>query len=74
LVQNLLKQHGIGMDRPLIAINPVAKWETKLWPEKKFARLADVLIERYHAKILFTGGLQDRPAINKIIFHILYGA
>ena len=70
LARDLLKQHGIGMNGPLIAINPVAKWETKLWPEKKFARLADKLIEKYHAKILFTGGLQDRPTINKIVFHM----
>ena len=52
---------------PVIAINPMAKWKTKLWPEERFAQLADQLIERMQATIYFTGGREDRSAIGRIM-------
>jgi len=51
----------------LVAINPVAKWETKLWDNEKFAVLADRLIEEYGAKIVFTGGAEDYQSIETIL-------
>jgi len=51
---------------PLIAINPVAKWETKLWQNEKFAHLADLLIEKYQANIFFTGAAEDFQVIEDI--------
>jgi len=66
-VDGLLRTYGLLEAKPLIAINPVAKWETKLWPNKKFARLADGLIDAYDAKILFTGGSGDRQTIQNIV-------
>ncbi len=52
---------------PLVAINPVAQWETKLWDITKFSRLADSLIEKYKATVLFTGSPADREYIDSII-------
>lgn len=52
--------------RPLIAINPMAQWPTKLWPEAHFAQLADRLVERRQAGIFFTGGPEDRNVIEAI--------
>jgi lipopolysaccharide heptosyltransferase II len=52
--------------KSLIAINPVAKWETKLWPKKQFAELADMLIGQYDMKIVFTGGIKDYSIIQAI--------
>ncbi|PLX49690.1 MAG: lipopolysaccharide heptosyltransferase I, partial [Desulfobacteraceae bacterium] len=57
-IDELMKQHGINDVKSLIAINHVAKWETKLWPNKKFAELADMLIDQYDMKIVFTGGIK----------------
>ncbi|MCP4344754.1 MAG: lipopolysaccharide heptosyltransferase II [Desulfobacterales bacterium] len=51
----------------LAALNPVAKWETKLWSNLKFAILADKLAEKYNARIVLTGGPEDRPVIQDII-------
>ena len=65
-IDELMKQHGINDVKSLIAINPVAKWETKLWPNKKFAEFADMLIDRYDVKILFTGGIKDYSIIQSI--------
>ncbi len=65
-IDELMKQHGINDMKSLIAINPVAKWETKLWPNKKFAELADMLIDQYNLKIVFTGGIKDYSIIQTI--------
>ena len=65
-IDELMKRHGINGLKSFIAINPVAKWETKLWPNKKFAELADKLIDRYDIKIVFTGGIKDYSIIQAI--------
>jgi 3-deoxy-D-manno-octulosonic-acid transferase/heptosyltransferase-1 len=64
---DLLIQHGIKTPELLAAINPVAKWETKLWDNAKFAKLADSLIKQYNAKVFFTGSAEDRELILDII-------
>jgi 3-deoxy-D-manno-octulosonic-acid transferase/heptosyltransferase-1 len=53
-------------DRPLVAINPVAQWETKLWREDGFARLADRLIWEHGVRVVFTGGPDDVPMVAAI--------
>jgi heptosyltransferase I len=54
-------------DRPLIAINPVARWITKLWPERRFAELADRLVKEKNAVVIFTGSPDDRAVNDRII-------
>jgi len=66
-VDDLMRRYGLLGAKTLIAINPVAKWETKLWANKKFSQLADMLIHLYDAKIVFTGGPDDRPTIQDIM-------
>jgi heptosyltransferase-1 len=53
--------------RPLVAVNPVARWKTKLWEERKFAELADRLIKEKNAVVIFTGSPDDRPVIERIL-------
>jgi len=57
-----------GLDRrgPLVAVNPVAQWPTKLWPEARFAALAGRLQARYDARVVLTGGSGDREAVGRI--------
>ncbi|MBW1748232.1 MAG: glycosyltransferase family 9 protein, partial [Deltaproteobacteria bacterium] len=66
-VDGLMRTYGMLGAKPLVAINPVAKWETKLWANKKFSQLADILIDRYDAKIVFTGGPEDGSTIQDIM-------
>ena len=66
-VDDLLRRYGFENPQRIVAINPVAKWETKLWSNQKFAQLADSLIEEYACGIVFTGSLNDRLAIDNII-------
>lgn len=51
----------------LVAVNPVARWKTKLWSERKFAELADRLISEKNAVVVFTGSPDDRNVIDRII-------
>ncbi len=70
-VNALLEQKGVKNSRLLVAINPVAKWETKLWSEEKFSNLADRLIEEYDVTVIFTGGAEDRETVERIISGML---
>lgn len=58
---------GLDTGKPFAAVNPMAKWETKLWYNDRFSELADNLAEKYDANILFTGSREDRPAVEDII-------
>lgn len=66
-VHSLLKENGLISEEKIICINPQATWATKLWDNKKFADLSDRIQEHYDARIVFTGGAEDRPVINAII-------
>jgi 3-deoxy-D-manno-octulosonic-acid transferase/heptosyltransferase-1 len=63
-VQILLLEHNLE-SKNFIAINPVALWETKLWSDEKFARLADLISDKLKMKAVFTGS--EREPLGKII-------
>lgn len=50
-----------------VAINPVAAWETKLWPTHRFAEVADRLIQHHNARVYFTGSRDDRRLVEQIM-------
>ncbi|MGB5157582.1 glycosyltransferase family 9 protein [Desulfobacterium sp. N47] len=54
-------------DQSIIAVNPMAKWKTKLWEADKFSRLALMLQKDLSCRIIFTGSKQDVPVIDGII-------
>ncbi len=59
---------GFIKDGALLAvINPVARWRTKLWPEKNFAELADRLIKERGAVVIFTGSADDSEITSRIV-------
>lgn len=61
----LLDEAGMG-GRPMVAINPVAKWPTKLWDTGRFARVADWLVREAGCGVLLTGGVEDRSVTRAI--------
>jgi heptosyltransferase-1 len=61
----LLRAAGVRDQDRLVAINPVARWPTKLWEPASFAALADRL-EREGLCVVFTGGPQDKAALDEI--------
>ena len=63
---DLLDRHGIGADALFVAVNPMAKWSTKLWGNTQFARLASQIKAGLKAKVVFTGSVKDRLEIAAI--------
>ena len=61
----LLRECGVREKDRMIAMNPVARWPTKLWDAQSFAALADRL-EGDGICVVFTGGAQDGPALDEI--------
>jgi heptosyltransferase I len=67
--QQLLAVSGIGLDQPFVAINPVAKWPTKLWAAERFRELAERLSKKGF-QVAFTGSKEDRPLIDEIALRL----
>ena len=63
--EQLLVENGVRLDQPFIAINPVAKWPTKLWAAERFRELAERLLND-GSQVVFTGSKEDRPFIDEI--------
>jgi len=64
-VDNLINTNGLP-ELPLVAINPVARWETKLWEPAKFAELADRIKNDLRCEVIFTGSKQDMAVVGEI--------
>src|SRR5439155_7340875 len=45
---------------PLVGLHPGAKGAARRWPAERFAALADALVERCGARIVLTGGADER--------------
>jgi len=44
----VLRRYGVPLDRSLLAINPGAKFgSAKCWPPERFARVADLMMDRF---------------------------
>ena len=56
-----------GNKSTLVAITPMAKWESKLWEMNRFASLADTISEKLGAEVIFTGSESDKAAIDNIL-------
>ena len=63
---NFLIDHQIDKERPLIAIHPGSPIPLKRWAPERYAELADWLIARKRAKILFVGVKDEIPIITEI--------
>jgi 3-deoxy-D-manno-octulosonic-acid transferase/heptosyltransferase-1 len=65
-VDDLLQRYGVVNPRRFVVINPVAKWESKLWSNRKFAQLADRIVAQYDVGVVFSGSFEDRQTIHQI--------
>ena len=66
----LMAQYQIDAQAPFVAINPMAKWETKLWDQQKFGRVADHIQTVFGLPVVFTGGSEDRAYIDDVMAHM----
>lgn len=63
--EDLLRRHGLG-GRLVIGFNPGASHPVNRWGTDRFARLADLLSERFGAGILVLGSESDVPLAEEI--------
>lgn len=62
----LLAEAEVRPNALVVALNPQARWRTKLWEEERFARLGEVLARRYGARILVIGSSSDLPLARRL--------
>jgi heptosyltransferase I len=72
-IKNLLRSHMISEADRVVAINPMARWDTKLWQSHKFAHVADRISENGF-KVCFTGAKDDIDEIEKILSFMTHTA
>ncbi len=60
--------HSLGLDtsKMLIGLHPGSVWATKRWSAEGFARLIELLKERYTCEILLFGGPEDGEVVAKV--------
>lgn len=72
-IKILLQAYMISETDRIVVINPMARWDTKLWQSRKFAQVADRICEKGF-KVCFTGGRDDIEEIEKIRSFMSHGA
>jgi heptosyltransferase-1 len=65
--KNRLSELTRNGESPLVLCHPMSRWQTKIWPESNFARLAVEIVEKLHATVVFTGSAEDRDAIAAVM-------
>jgi 3-deoxy-D-manno-octulosonic-acid transferase/heptosyltransferase-1 len=65
-IENFMLENNLQTKR-LVAINPMARWKTKLWEPDRFTLLADIVQKELNLKVVFTGSQQDRVVIDEIV-------
>src|SRR5690348_12307312 len=52
--------------KPLVAIRAASNWQSKTWLPERWASVADTLVERYDAQVIFVGTAGEREHIDAI--------
>ncbi len=68
-VQNFLRQSWYSSKQKLIGINALAsqRWVSKAWAIESYAKVADMLANKFNARIVFTGTGDSKEVIEQII-------
>jgi heptosyltransferase-2 len=64
--RSLFKDNGIGAGDMVIGIHSGGHYASQRWPVERFARLADMAIKRYGAKIYIIGSLEEKTLIDSM--------
>ena len=65
-VKQFLLENNLSDMKPLIAINPSARWIKKRWPAVSYSALINPLIKQLKAGIIIVGSKDDVPIANEI--------
>ncbi|MFH0826393.1 MAG: lipopolysaccharide heptosyltransferase II [Candidatus Omnitrophota bacterium] len=63
----LISEAGIKKTDRLLVIHPGASCPSKIWPNDRFAEVADRLIERYAFKVFVIAGMKDAGLAQQVV-------
>jgi ADP-heptose:LPS heptosyltransferase len=63
---------GVQAGDLLVALCPASRQPYKVWPAKHFARLADILIERYQARVLMISGPGEERFVDAVRLEMVH--
>jgi len=64
--RGLLREGGIAAGETTVILNAPTRWQSKRWPNDRFAELGDRLSCCLQARIILTGGREDRGLAGEI--------
>jgi len=72
--EELFKEEGIKSTDKLLAIHPGASCPSKIWPNLRFAEVADKLIDKYGFKVLILAGPKDVQKAEAVVKNMRHSA
>jgi len=65
-VRKLLEENGVTDSDLMVTICPGGNWNPKRWPKENFAKAADLIAEKFKARIAIAGAKKDCPLAEAI--------
>lgn len=65
-IEAFREKHQLATGQIVIGIQPATFVASKLWEQRKFAELADRFIQKFNARIVFTGSPEEKSYISEI--------
>ncbi len=65
-IDRLFSENKISKKDLVIVIHAVPQHKAHMWVDGRFAALADELVSKFNARIIFSGAEKDKPVINHI--------
>ncbi|MEW6171029.1 MAG: lipopolysaccharide heptosyltransferase II, partial [Candidatus Omnitrophota bacterium] len=73
-VEELFNNQDIEKDNKLLVVHPGASCPSKIWPDTRFAQVADKLVEKYGFGVLIIGGPKDLNLAQNMLKNMKYEA
>jgi lipopolysaccharide heptosyltransferase II len=65
-MRRMFKVKEAGGNDLLIGIHPGAHYPTQRWPLSRFAQLAEEIIDKYQAKVVILGSIEESAVVKKV--------
>ena len=69
-----LSENGIAPKRPIVGIHPGGNWRYKLWHPTNFARIANLLCDRWNVQIMLFAGPDESSLQTQVAESLTFGA
>ena len=66
-MERILLDSGIGKEESIVSIHPGGHFPSQRWMPGSFAKIADMISERYNARVVVIGGPTERRLVEGIV-------